>query len=100
PAQRVAKMPDGLRAVQIGLQVQPEVALKHDADLRRGEVRREMLSPAAGVDPPGRWLLDLADVEEQHVHRVQLGNRRGEVAVRDLGRWPRSGCAGIELAQR
>jgi len=100
PPERVAGVAHGLWPVEVGLQVQPQVALEHGTDLRRREIRCEMVDPRAGVDPAGRRLLDLADVEQQHVYRVQPGDRRVQVPVGHLGWWPRIRCSGVELAQR
>ena len=68
----VAEVPHGLRPVEVGLQVQPQVAVQHGADPRRREVRHQVVDPAAGVDPSGRRLVHLPDVKQQCLQRMQF----------------------------
>jgi len=82
------------------LEVQAQVALDDRADLRRRVGRGQVVDPATRGDPSGGWSVELAQVEQQHVHCVQASDRGAQVTVgghvgRTLDR-----CAGVELADR
>jgi hypothetical protein len=97
-AQRVAGVTDGLWSVEVGVQVKAQVALDHGVDLRGRAGWGEPVNPAARGDSPGGWSVDLAEVEQQHVHRVQASDRRTQVPVGGLGRWSPIRRPGVELS--
>ena len=74
-AQRVTDVSYRLRSVQARVQAQQQVALDHRLDLRRADLWNEVVHPGARVHPSGWRLGNLPDLEQQHVCRVQPGDR-------------------------
>lgn len=73
PAQRLPGQVHRLRPVQLRLQPLAQVALHHRADGRRARFGQQPVRPADVLAGAARGRFgDLADVEQQHVHRVQL----------------------------
>ena len=101
PAQRVAGVTDGLRPVQVRVQVQPQVALDDGPDLRRSPRRGEPVAPRCrrrpgrrGAGRPGRC--GTAARARRAAGRSQWRSRPWP----DPAAAPAAAGSGVELAQR
>jgi hypothetical protein len=73
PAQALPGDPDGLRAVKLRLEPDPEIAFNDGPDQGRTGFGQQVLLPPCAVYCPGhRWLGDLIDVEQQDVEGMDL----------------------------
>jgi len=77
PAQPFTGEPNGLRSVEPRYQPDPQIPLDGFADRGHAGFGQQPVGPGRATQCPDRGRLrDLADVEQQHVHLVQLGQVR------------------------
>jgi len=96
PAQGVAGVADGLLAVEVRLQPQPQVAVDHRDDRGWGRDRDQPLRPVPGVAVAvQRRLGHPAGVEQQHVRALEPGQQAAPAVLDRYHR--RSGTVGAAV---